>query len=156
MLMPYKSCLCTPWSCHPYFILQFCFLYLFLLFFIALNIIVIFINAILYGLLIQLSYGVIKWLVHRRYRSFLRARKVLAMPFKVADKEGCPGSGVSCSRLELSAASVSDRDWLVTLYAAMLHCACRAPYHRHMISPWQHFLTCALYNKNGVSDTPIS
>ena len=24
-----------------------------------------------------------------------RVRKILAMPFKVADKEGCPGSGVS-------------------------------------------------------------
>ena len=29
----YQSCLCTFWSCHPYFILQFhCFIYLFLLF----------------------------------------------------------------------------------------------------------------------------
>ena len=27
---------------------------------------------------------------------FTRARKVLATPFKVADKEGCPGSGASC------------------------------------------------------------
>ena len=69
-------------------------------FFIALSIIIVilFINAILYGLLIQLSYGVIKWLVDRRYRSSrVHARKVLATPFKVADKEGCPGSGVSQS-----------------------------------------------------------
>ena len=65
MLMPYKSCLCTFWPCHPYFILQFIVFYTcFCSFFIALSIIIVilFINAILYGLLIQLSYGVIKWL----------------------------------------------------------------------------------------------
>ena len=73
-------------------------------FFIALSIIIVilFINAILYryDLLIQLSYGVIKWLVDRRYRSSrVHARKVLATPFKVADKEGCPGSGATCLRV---------------------------------------------------------
>ena len=39
----------------------------------------------------QCNYVASRWEVLK----FARVRKVLATPFKVADKEGCPGSGVS-------------------------------------------------------------